>query len=185
MAKSVKVSVLFLCMAGALWMAAAMASPQGRAPWDEQASKEVAAALHEMHEVWNNGDIQSLKKLIAGDDVLITFELDPVTHEPIRLTSKADLWQFVDGITDDIEDQSAVSLLGEPVLNCRATKNIGICTEECSVTVKLPGGVEERHRLWSTATAVKYEDGWKWIQWHMSTAGPTKIYKNGELVASK
>ena len=71
------------------------------------------------------------------------------------------------------------------MLNCRATKNIGICTEECSVTVKLPGGVEERHRLWSTATAVKYEDGWKWIQWHMSTAGPTKIYKNGELVASK
>ncbi len=173
------VAILVAC-----FVAAPVAAEPDPVQWDAQASKEVAAALHEMHEVWNTGDIAALKELLIGDDVLVTFELDPETHEPIRLTSKQDLDRFVDGIVTDLDKDQAVSLLGDPVLNCRATANFGVCTEECSVSVKTPDGVEERHRLWSTATAVKQDGGWKWIQWHMSIGGPVERYKNGERVAS-
>ncbi|MEM9553985.1 MAG: nuclear transport factor 2 family protein [Acidobacteriota bacterium] len=153
--------------------------------WDDEASADLAMALHEMHEVWNSGDIESLKKLIIGDDVLVTFELDPETHAPIRLNSKDDMWQFVDKIVQNLDDEDAVSLLGHPGVHCRATDSFGICTEECNVTVKLGNGKEERHKLWSTATAVKAADGWKWIQWHMSTGGPTEVYQDGVKVASE
>lgn len=165
-------------------LAARAAEPLSPVQWDAKASEELATALHHMHEVWNTGDIKSLKNLIVGDDVLVTFELEPETHKPIRLTSKNELNGFVDAIVNDLDSQSAVSLLGNPKVHCRATKTLGVCTEECSIAVKKPGGIEERHSLWSTATAVRYDDGWKWIQWHMSVAAPVEIYRNGEKVAS-
>jgi len=169
-------------MVGWVLVVTTTASAQSLVPWDAHAAEEVKAALHEMHHVWNTGDIQSLKKMLVGDDVLVTFELNPTTHEPILLTTREELWGFVNGIVDDVETNTGVFVLAHPKLNCRATKNLGICTEECSVTMKMPNGVEERYKLWSTATAVKYEDSWKWIQWHMSTAGPVEVYKDGKLV---
>jgi hypothetical protein len=184
MTKSWKVSTLIFATACLLWTVTATADPKSVVPWDEQASQELEVALHGMHEVWNTGDIASLKKLIVGDDVLVTFELDPATHSPIRLASREELWSFVDGIVTNLEDESAVSLLGDPTVHCRATGDWGICTEECSVTVRLPDGVEEHHKLLSTATAVKFDDGWKWVQWHMSTGGPIETYRDGVKVAS-
>jgi hypothetical protein len=150
--------------------------------WDPAAAEEVKAALHKMHDAWNSGDIASLKKLLVGDDVLITFELDPETHSPLRISSRKQLLEFVDGIIDDAEATSGTFVLEHPLLHCKATKELGICTEECFVTVKFPDGLHERYRLWSTAVAVKYPDGWKWIQWHMSSAGPVEVYKNDRLV---
>ncbi|MEM9553227.1 MAG: hypothetical protein AAGC60_03135 [Acidobacteriota bacterium] len=179
MPKSSKFSVLLVLAA---MLAAGPAFAGEPVAWSDEASEELAVALHEMHEVWNTGDIESLKKLIIGDDVLVTFELDPATHTPIRINSRDQLWSFVDNIVTNLEDEEAVSLLGHPGVHCRATDSFGVCTEECNVTVKLPNGVEERHKLWSTATAVKYPDGWKWIQWHMSTGGPVEVYQNGVKV---
>ncbi len=183
MAKILKVGGLLLVTASLLWAANVIAAPNQGVQWDDKASEELGHALHQMHEVWNSGDIASLKELIVGDDVLVTFELDPATHQPIRISSKQELWDHVDNIVNNIDDEEAVSILGHPGVNCRATDSFGICTEECSVTVKLPDGVEEHHKLWSTATAVKDGDGWKWIQWHMSSGGPVKVYKDGQLVA--
>ncbi|HSR53292.1 MAG TPA: hypothetical protein VLV83_20905 [Acidobacteriota bacterium] len=177
-------SCLFLLVAGLAW-AGSSSAPDTSVDWDPEATQELQKALHEMHHIWNTGDITGLKKQIIGDDVLVTFELDPVTHKPIRLGSKKDLWSFVDDIVDDIEQESAISFLGKPVLNCRATDSFGVCTEECSVKVSMPSGVEEHHHLWSTATAVKLADGWKFIQWHMSIGSPAEVYKDGELVGYK
>lgn len=180
MVKRMKLGALLL---STLLCGAAVAA-ENPVRWNEQASKDLEKALHQMHDVWNTGDIAALKKHIVGDDVLITFELDPATHKPIRLASREQLWSFVDQIVNNRDAEDATFVLGHPGVKCRATDTFGICTEECSVTVKLPKGVEERHKLWSTATAVKYPDGWKWIQWHMSTGGPVEIYKDGAKVAS-
>lgn len=167
---------------GFLLVSGITASEKTAVQWDEQATKEVTAALHHLHEVWNSGDIRSLKKVIVGDDVLMTFELDPATHTPIKLSSKQEMWDFVDNTVNNVEAESGTFFLDHPKLNCRATKHVGICTEQCAVTVKKVDSVEEKYGLWSTGTAVKFEDGWKWIQWHMSTAGPVELYKDGKLV---
>lgn len=183
-----KLGGLAFAVASLLLCGAAMAeSPMQEGPvqWDDEASQELEAALHEMHEAWNQGDLASLKKLLVGDDVLVTFELDPATHEPIRLDSREALWEFVDSIIATAEDEESETTLEYPRVSCRAADNFGICSEECSVTVELPDGVVERHTLWSTATAIRYPDGWRWIQWHMSSGGPVEVFQDGEQVASR
>lgn len=153
--------------------------------WSPAASADLALALHKMHEVWGSGDIASLKKLVIGDDTLVTFELDPVTHQPIRLASKRDLDTFVDGIVSDQKNTNSTFRLEKPVVNCKATDSMGVCTEECTVHVTTPYGVERVHRLWSTATAVKHDGTWKWVQWHMSLAAPAQTFKDGRLITAQ
>src|SRR5262245_25953234 len=70
------------------------AAPAGGDIWNARASAELTTALHKMHEVWDTGDIRVLKQVVLGDDTLVTFELDPKTHTPIRLASKNDLFFF-------------------------------------------------------------------------------------------
>jgi hypothetical protein len=184
-------AVVLFVAGGITWVSRAAApagaparadTPPGPIEWDERAAEELTAALHKMHEVWNSGDIKALKKLLVGDDVLVTFELDPATHKPIRLASRQELFAFVDGVSDDADADRGRYTLAHPAVKCRATRNLGICTEECFITIKMPGGVEEKYDLRSTAIALRYPDGWKWIQWHMSTAGPVRIYKDGKLL---
>lgn len=157
-----------------VWAPAAEGSdkpPKTNVRWDEQASKDVAAALHRMHEVANSGDIEALKKLIVGDDILVTFELDSDNRTPVPLRSKQDVFRFFDQVAKEASSQSANFVLDMPKMNCRATSELGVCTEECTVRLKLANGSERVDKLFGTAVAVKYEDGWKWIQWHMSIGG--------------
>jgi len=152
--------------------------------WNAAASQELTMALHKLHEVWNSGDIRSLKHQIIGDDTLVTFELDPEKHLPLRLASKRDIDGFVDSI---VSTQSAVQStfkLDSPTVNCKATDTIGICTEECTVHVTTPDGVEEVDRLWSTAVAVKQGGEWKWVQWQMSNAQAPQFFRNGQPIAA-
>lgn len=142
--------------------------------WDAKHSEELAHALHHMHNVWNSGDIPALKRLMKGDDTLVSFELDPHTHAPIRLRSKAEIDRFVDDVVVAIGDESATTQLEMPAINCKATDSFGVCTEECTVHfLDKAGKVFRTDKLLSTAVAVKETDGWKWIQWHMSVAQPT------------
>jgi len=148
--------------------------------WNAPASQELTMALHKLHEVWNNGDVRSLKTQIIGDDTLVTFELDPQKHLPLRLASKRDIDGFVDSIVSNQTAAQSIFKLDTPTVNCKATDTIGICTEECTVHVTTPDGVEEVDRLWSTAVAVKQGREWKWIQWQMSNAQAPQFFKNGQ-----
>ena len=170
-------AVLLFAFVPSVWAA-------GPVDWDEKSSQDLKAALHHMHEVWNTGDIAALKELMIGDDVLTTFELDPNNHTPIRLPSKAAINDFVDNVVVEIDDQAAVTELEMPELNCRATESWGVCTEECTVHFKsvANGELIRTDKLWSTAVAVKYEDGWKWIQWHMSEGAPAQQL-SGQMAA--
>lgn len=142
-------------------------------PWDEKYSKELEHSLHELHEVWNTGDIAALKRYIIGDDLLPTFELDPRTHQPIKLDSKAALDEFVSRVVTTQDDRHLVTELDPPIVRCRATATWGFCTEECSVNYKSKSGAFlGTDKLWSTQVAVNTEKGWRWVQWHMSDATP-------------
>jgi ketosteroid isomerase-like protein len=156
--------------------------PPSPVSWDESASKELTQALHHMHTVWNSGDIKALKGLMPGDDALVTYELSPYGHTPIRLKGKAAIDKFVDDVVDYISGESATSVLEMPAISCKATGQFGVCTEECTIHLKKQDGSERIDRLWSTAIAVKYPEGWKWIQWHMSVGTPSQYLKNGKPI---
>jgi hypothetical protein len=186
MKSGLMVAALLLTVAAGSFARLTVVSAQS-APgvWNAAASADLTSALHKMHDAWNNGDIRALKQLVAGDDTLVTFELDPVSHRPIRLGSKKDLDAFVDAVANDQSGTNAEYRLENPVVNCKATNAMGICTEECTVHVTTPDGTRKVHRLWSTATAIKDGENWKWIQWHMSLAAPTQVFKNGKLVSDR
>lgn len=151
----------------------------GNVPWDAEATAELTQALHDLHKTWNTGDITSLRKHMIGDDVLTTFELDPRTHRPIALSSKAEIDAFIGDIDTTQSQDNLVTKLEHPKLRCRATATWGVCTEQCKVHFSdaKTGEHVATDELISTQVAVKTEEGWRWIQWHMSQAGPAESVK--------
>lgn len=140
------------------------------AAWDPKASEEVAHALHQMHEAWNAGDMEAVKRVIAGDDVLLTFELAPDNKTPVVLRSRDDIIKFISNVDTSSTNKGENYVMEMPKMHCRATATFGICTEECNVHLKRADGSSRLDKLFGTAIAVKQNDGWKWIQWHMSRA---------------
>jgi SnoaL-like domain len=141
--------------------------------WDDKYSKDLEVSLHQLHEVWNTGDFAALKQFIIGDDILPTFELDPRTHQPIKLESKTDLDGFIARVVSTQDSRKLVTELDAPKVKCRATATWGFCTEECSVKYKAQSGeLLGTDKLWSTQIAINTAKGWRWIQWHMSDASP-------------
>jgi hypothetical protein len=177
---------MFLTVGALLW--AAVPRTNGNpvmAPspvaWSEQASQELEAEFHRIHVAWNEGDMTTVKKLIAGDDALVTFELDS-NQQPVPLRSKKDIDSFLDRIAKEASNDHETYVLDMPKMNCRATAKLGVCTEECTIHLKMGNGVERIDKSFGTGVAVKYADGWKWIQYHMSVAGPSQMYKDGKAV---
>ena len=152
--------------------------------WDEKASKELAAALHNMHEVANAGDMKALKNVLMGDDALVTFELNADNMTPVPLRSKKEIDAFVDRVNGAADAQQGEFTLDMPIMNCRATATFGVCTEECTVRFKAADGTERIDKLYGTATGVKTADGWKWVQWHMSVANEPQTVKNGKVASA-
>jgi len=136
--------------------------------WDPAASKELEHALHHLHHIWDSGDLTTIKRLFIGDEKLVSFELDPATHVPIRIASKREIDRFFEDTVHVVDSWGAKTEFDDPKVNCRATPTFGICTEECTVTFKFPNGTTRTDRLWSTTVAVKAENEWRWIQWQMA-----------------
>lgn len=164
------ISVVSLAAVAAVGLLTAASNSTGNVQWDAKASADVAHALHYMHEVWNAGDMEAVKKVIVGDDVLVTFELGADNKTPVPLRSRNELIQFLGNVAKETGKQDEAYVMEMPKMNCRATANFGVCTEECTVHLKKSGSDTRVDKLFGTAVAVKYPDGWKWIQWHMSVA---------------
>ncbi len=164
------IAVLSL-VALAFTMASAANPASGAPAWDGKASAELAQALHDMHEMWNRGDMEGVKNVIAGDDVLVTFELGPDNKTPVALHSRNEILKFMQNVDTDTGKQGEKFEMELPKMSCRATATFGVCTEECTVHLTRDAKSVRTDKLFGTAVAVKYPDGWKWIQWHMSV-GP-------------
>lgn len=151
-------------------------APYSPVKWDERASQELTHEFHALHEASNRGDFATVKKLVAGDDRLVTFELDNA-QTPVPLRSKKDIDSFLDRIVSEASNDRGTYRLEMPKMNCRATETFGVCTEECTIHYTVDG-VERVDRYFGSGAAVKYPDGWKWIQYHMSVAAPSETVKN-------
>jgi SnoaL-like domain len=168
----ISIALAFLAAGTLLWIASASGgTPKDTAQWDDKASQELMMALHHSHEVANAGDIEALKKAYIGDDVLVTFELNPDNATPIALRSKKEIDAHLGGVSVGINAQGTLTLDG-PKMNCRATATFGVCTEECTVRLKKADGTEQVDHFFGSGTAVKIGGEWKWVQWHMSVGGP-------------
>jgi len=152
----------------------AAASPTSD-PWDPGAAREVEMAYHQLHDLWNKFDVDGLKGQIAGDSVLPTFDVDDA-NAPVRLAGKQAIDQFTDQIFAGLKRDGLTALAVEPKIACRATAQVGICTEECRVQLVARDGSKTIEPLRATAIAVRGADGWRWIQWHMSPGGPLERY---------
>jgi hypothetical protein len=149
------------------------AGPAPTAPvWDAKSSADLAQALHDMHEMWNRGDMKAVENVIAGDDLLVTFELGGDDKTPVALRSRNDILSFMKKVDDDTGTQGEKYEMEMPKMSCRATDSFGVCTEECKVHLTRDSKTVRIDNLFGTAVAAKYPDGWKWIQWHMSV-GPS------------
>lgn len=180
------IALALLAAATLLWIASARthgSTAKDTVQWDDKASKDLAAALHNMHEVANSGDMKALKQLYIGDDALVTFELASDNMTPVPLRSKKEIDTFLDKINEGASDQHGTYTLDMPKMNCKATATFGVCTEECTVHFKMADGTERIDSLFGTATGVKTADGWKWVQWHMSVGGQPQIVKDGKVAA--
>jgi hypothetical protein len=178
------IALVFLAAVTLLWIASARTSgstAKDTVQWDDQASKELAAALHYTHEVANSGDMKTLKQSYIGDDRLVTFELDPDNSTPVPLRSKKEIDIFLDKVNESASDQHGTYTLEMPKMNCRATATFGVCTEECTVHFKTADGTERIDHFFGTGTAVKNAGAWKWVQWHMSVGGQPQIVKDGKV----
>lgn len=183
----ISIALVFLAAATLLWIASAKTngSPaKDTVQWDDKASKDLAAALHHMHEVANSGDMKALKQLVIGDDVLVTFELALDNVTPVPLRSKKEIDTHLDTVNEGASTQQGTFTLDMPKMNCRATATLGVCTEECTIHLKRADGTERIDHLFGTGTAVKTADGWKWVQWHMSVGGQPQTVKDGKVAAA-
>lgn len=144
-------------------------------PWDPAATREVEAAYHQLHDLWNKLDIEALKGRIAGDTVLPTFDFD-ANNTPVRLASKQAIDRFTEQIFSGLKREGVTSLAVHPTIACRATAQVGICTEECRVQLVARDGSKTIQPLRASAVAVRGASGWRWIQWHMSPGGPLEHY---------
>ncbi|MEM7050078.1 MAG: nuclear transport factor 2 family protein [Acidobacteriota bacterium] len=152
--------------------------------WDAEASEELEHAYHMLHDSWNKLDVAALQNMLIGDDVLATFDMDPDTHQPIKLNSKADMDDFTSRVISGFKAENIKVNAKHPMIKCRASNGIGICTEECTIHLSMPNGESAVELLRASAVAVKHVDGWKFIQWHMSQAGPLETFDaNGNRVA--
>jgi len=182
----ISLALVFLAAGTLVWVASAQtigSRTKNTAQWDDQASKELMAALHRTHEVANAGDIEGLKQSYIGDNALVTFELDPNNATPIALRSKKEIDAHLDRVSAGINAEGTLNLDG-PKMNCRATATFGVCTEECTVRLKKADGTEHVDHFFGSGTAVKIGGEWKWVQWHMSVGAPREFVKNGEAAAS-
>jgi hypothetical protein len=157
---------------------AAGGSPKSPVRWDDRASMDLMHEFHALHEASNRGDYATVKRLIAGDDFLVTFELGS-DQTPVPLRSKKEIDSFLDRVVKEAADDRGTYELEMPKMNCRATETFGVCTEECTIHYTVDG-VERIDKSFGSGVAVKYPDGWKWIQYHMSVAAPSTILKNGK-----
>lgn len=158
----------------------ASARPSNSGPWNDKAGRELEQELLHLHQYWNTMNVPALQRSIVGDDKLVTFDLDPDTYAPIRLASRAELAGFTDRMFQQYKNTHTKTVAEHPSIACRATSNVGICTEECKVELFLADGTKQVQHLLGTAVAVREETGWKWIQWHMSPAGPIETIKPTE-----
>lgn len=148
---------------------------------DARAEAAVLESSHRLHHYFDTLNVEGIAGEIA-DDFLFVYEMTP-DGKPIKLSSKAELVDWLRTSFKEFGKMKAVTAAKNPVMHARATSNFAIVTEECSLRVLLPDGHTQIQTLRATSVARKGPDGWKWLHWHMSPGAARQTYdKDGNRV---
>jgi hypothetical protein len=129
-----------------------------------------------MHHAWNDGDLEFIKRAVADEGFVGTFELTG-SEQAAVLNSREELLAFVEKLFTDMKASGAKTEASpNRTHQVRATSTFAICTEECDLIERHADG--SRHILphRGTSALAKTEDGWKFVHWHVSQGGPGKAY---------
>lgn len=160
----------------AAFAATAPVDPGKTVQWDATAEEEVMVLLHRMHHAWNDGDLEFIKRSVADEGFVGTFELTG-NEQAAVLNSRQELVAFIEKL---VADQVASGARAEASPNrthqVRATATFAICTEECDLVERQADGSRHVVPHRGTSALAKTADGWKFVHWHVSQGGPSKIF---------
>jgi len=155
---------------------AAPVDPAQTVQWDDDAADEVMLLLHHMHRAWNDSDLEFIKRSIADEGFVGTFELTGDEH-PSVLYSREELVSFVEKLFADMNSSGSHSEAApRSAHQVRATSTFAICTEECDLIERHADGSRSVLPHRGTSALAKTADGWKFVHWHVSQGGPARAY---------
>jgi len=155
---------------------AAPADPSRTVQWDDNAAKEVMLLMHRMHQAWNDGDLDFMRRFIAEEGFVGIFELT-ADEQPVVFNSRQELLAFIEKLVADVNTSGAQTETSprrsHQVL---ATSTFAICTEESDLIERHADGSRYVLPHRGTSALAKTADGWKFVHWHVSQGGPGKRY---------
>jgi len=155
---------------------AASTNPTQAVQWDDNAAEEVKQLMHRMHHAWNRGDLEFMKRFIAEEGFVGTFDLTG-DEQPIALNSRQELLAFIGKLVADAST-SGTQTETSPRRSHQvlATSTLAICTQESELIERQADGSRYVLPHRGTSVLAKTADGWKFVHWHVSLSGPGKRY---------
>lgn len=142
---------------------------------DPQAEIEVRKLLADLQSAFTRKDLNYIVDSLA--DGFTTYELLAEDGNAVTITDRAAMAEYLDTLfPGDGETQTKSIALSQVVAN----GTLGLTLEDGDVVIRRADGTFEHQPLRASAVAVRTEDGWKWLHWHMSAAAPRfRVNANG------
>jgi hypothetical protein len=155
---------------------AAPADPTQTVQWDDNAAEEVKLLLRRMHQAWKDGDLEFMRRFIAEEGFVGTFELTS-DEQPAVFNSRQELLAFIEKLVADVNSSGAhTETSPRRSHQVLATSTFAICTEECDLIERHADGSRYVLPHRGTSALAKTADGWKFVHWHVSQGGLGKHY---------
>jgi hypothetical protein len=156
---------------------ASPADPTQTVQWDDNAAEEVIQLLHRMYHAWNSGDLEFMKRFIAEEGFVGTFDLAG-DERPVALNSRQELLAFIEKLVADTNTSGAhTETSPRRAHQVLATSTLAICTQESELVERHADGSRYVLPHRGTSVLAKTADGWKFVHWHVSLSGPGKRYE--------
>jgi len=142
---------------------------------DPQAEIEVRKFLGDLQTAFAERNTTLILDSLAED--FTTYELGSKDGHPLVITDKSVMRDYLETLYPGDGETQTKSVSATRVV---ASGNIGLTLEGGDVVIARADGTFEHQPLNASAIAVRTEDGWKWIHWHMSAAAPRfRVNANG------
>jgi len=142
---------------------------------DPQAEIEVRQLLSDLQTAFAERNTAYILDSLADD--FTTYELGARDGRPLVITDKAAMREYLETLYPGDGQTQTKSISATRVV---ATSTMGLTLEGGDVVIAHTDGTFEHQPLNASAIAVRTEDGWKWVHWHMSEAAPRfRVNANG------
>ena len=143
------------------------------AVWDDAAAGEVRAVTEKMIVAFGQGDMATVKSLIARDAASTSLDYD-LENKPIVLPP-GELDAYFDRTNAMIAEMKKAGGTFEQKVtswDCKATATLGWCFLGMQGQGTMPGGGAFKQTGWGTAVLRKGQPGWQFSHWHATMAPP-------------